>query len=80
MAQDVFDGLVEILKEIKPEARLEKGKNLKEDLGLDSLDVISLLFEAEKYFDIKIPEEDISEHDLLDIDKFVVYISSRVAS
>lgn len=79
MTQDIFHGLVEIMKEVKSDAKVEKGKNLIEDLGLDSLDVISLLFEAEKRFDIKIPEEDISEHDLLNIDKFVAYIKNKTA-
>ena len=79
MTQDIFHGLVEIMKEVKSDAKVEKGKNLIEDLGLDSLDVISLLFEAEKRFDIKIPEEDISEHDLLNIDKFVAYIKNKMA-
>ena len=78
MAHDILAGLEKIMREIKPEAKVEKGKNLRDDLGLDSLDVISLLFEVERYFDIQIPEEDIAEKDLLEIDQFIAYIGSKL--
>ncbi len=42
-------------------ARLEMGVNLKEDLKLDSLDMIEVVYEVEERFDVQIPEERLKE-------------------
>lgn len=45
---------------VEPE-RLVKGVNLKEDLKLDSLDMIEVVYEVEERFDVQIPEERLKE-------------------
>jgi len=41
--------------------RLDFGVNLKEDLKLDSLDMIEVVYEVEERFDVQIPEERLKE-------------------
>lgn len=41
--------------------RLDMGVNLKEDLKLDSLDMIEVVYEVEERFDVQIPEERLKE-------------------
>ena len=45
---------------VEPE-RLTSGVNLKEDLKLDSLDMIEVVYEVEERFDVQIPEERLKE-------------------
>jgi len=45
---------------VEPE-RLTAGVNLKEDLKLDSLDMIEVVYEVEERFDVQIPEEKLNE-------------------
>lgn len=45
---------------VEPE-RLLSGVNLKEDLKLDSLDMIEVVYEVEERFDVQIPEEKLKE-------------------
>jgi acyl carrier protein len=40
--------------------RVRPGDRLREDLGLDSLAMIELLFKIEEHFDLEIPNEDLS--------------------
>jgi len=42
-------------------ARLTDGAKLKDDLNLDSLDMIEVVYEVEDRFDVQIPEEKIKE-------------------
>jgi len=42
-------------------ARLTDEAKLKEDLNLDSLDMIEVVYEVEDRFDVQIPEEKIKE-------------------
>ena len=67
----------EIILEIMPGADYDKTSNLQQDLEFDSLDVIALLFEVEKVFDIKIPEEDIEKDQLLIIGPLCAYIRNK---
>jgi acyl carrier protein len=41
-------------------ASIRPGDRLREDLGLDSLAMIELLFKIEEHFDLEIPNEDLS--------------------
>ena len=41
--------------------RLDFSVNLKEDLKLDSLDMIEVVYEVEERFDVQIPEERLKE-------------------
>ena len=56
--------------ELKSDSRLT-------DLGLDSLDVMSLLFDVEQAFDVKIAEEDIAAHNLLHAGKLADFLAER---
>lgn len=78
MSDELFEKLQQIIKEIKPSVKsINKDSDLGKDLGLDSLDTISFLFEIEKAFDINIPESDISENELFNIDKIIKYIEKK---
>ena len=49
-------------KTLKVDAeKLEPGTVLKDDLNLDSLDMIEVVYEVEDHFDVQIPEESIKE-------------------
>jgi len=79
MSGEIIKRLHQIMKEIKPSINaLNDNSNLSKDLGLDSLDTISFFFEIEKAFDIKIPESDISENELFNIDKIIKYVEQRI--
>src|SRR5262247_2501943 len=41
-------------------SKIRPGDRLREDLGLDSLAMIELLFKIEEHFDLEIPNEDLS--------------------
>jgi len=59
VAAQVREIFLETLK-IQPE-KLQQGTNLKDDLALDSLDMIEVVYEMEDRFDVQIPEERIQE-------------------
>ena len=48
------------------------------DQGLDSLDMISLLFALEERFQIKIPEQDIDQGKLNSINAIGEYLNTRI--
>jgi acyl carrier protein len=50
--------------------------DLREDLGLDSVDTVHILFGLESEFDIEIPEEDIEK--VRNVGDIVDYISSML--
>src|SRR5215510_4045163 len=41
-------------------SKIRPGDRLREDLGLDSLAMIEMLFKIEEHFDLEIPNEDLS--------------------
>jgi acyl carrier protein len=51
--------------------------NIIDDLNMDSLDAISFLFEVENEFRVKIPEEDIDQLELFNLNKLYDYISKK---
>jgi len=51
--------------------------DLKQDLKLDSLDIISLLFDLERKTGIKIPEEDIDNFNLFSVSNLIEYLDSN---
>jgi len=48
------------------------------DLGFDSLDIMTLLFELEERFGVAIPEDDFEEMKLDDLSTLAKYIGDRV--
>jgi acyl carrier protein len=57
---------------IKPEALL------KDDLGIDSLDLVDIVVIVEKHFDFKIKPEEMNE--VLTLSQFCDYIESKVGN
>ena len=55
---------------------LDPSESLSEQ-GLDSLDLVTILFTIEEKFYIKIPEEDINEGKLSSINSIVSYINEQ---
>lgn len=53
-----------------------RGKVLTDDLGLDSLDTIKFVLLLEEKFDVKIPDDDIDSHDLMNVDNLVAYLGA----
>lgn len=78
MSNDIFSKLEVIIKEVKPSAEVTMESELREDLNFDSLDNMSLLFEIEKAFDIKIPDPDVTDDNFSSIKKIVSYVEQRL--
>lgn len=57
-----------------------RGKHLRTDLGLDSLDVIKFILLVEEHYALKIPDADIDSRDLLQVDHLVRYLAERSAA
>jgi acyl carrier protein len=47
------------------------------DLGLDSLEVINLLFQVEQKYGIQISDEDMKKHDLMMVGKMAAFIARQ---
>jgi len=78
MSNDIFSKLEVIIKEVNPSAVITMESELREDLNFDSLDNMSLLFEIEKAFDIKISDPDVTDDNFSSIKKMVSYIERRL--
>ncbi len=61
------------IKEIKPE------DNLKEDLALDSLSMVTLLLEIEEIFEIELDESDMNPFDLNTVEDAVKLVEKYLA-
>lgn len=62
---------------LKRDARtIEPGHALRDDLGLDSMATIELLFRIEEAFDLQIPDEDL--HTLVTVSDVVRYVEGRL--
>ncbi|MDR4493193.1 MAG: acyl carrier protein [Nitrospirales bacterium] len=57
-------------------ARLRPDDSLRDDLGLDSLQTIELVYEVESAFDLQIPDEDFGR--MQTIQDVVAYLSERI--
>ena len=78
MSDAIFEKLNQMLKEIKPSTIITRESDLREDLDLDSLDIISFFFEVEGVFNIKISETEIEENGLLSIGRLIDYINKKI--
>jgi acyl carrier protein len=54
-----------------------KGKNLRQDFNLDSLDVIKFIFLIEEKSGVKLPEKDLDALNLLQVDRLVDYVADK---
>lgn len=73
-SQDIIDIILQNEIRVDPE-ELDHAQSLSEQ-GVDSLDIVTILFGIEERFNIKIPEEDINENKLSSIDSIVLYINN----
>ncbi|NWF54810.1 MAG: acyl carrier protein [Syntrophaceae bacterium] len=75
LANQILSALAEHLKRDKKSISLEN--RLRDDLGLDSIATIELLFKLEEVFDIQIPDEDLKG--LVTVGHVVKYLQKRLA-
>jgi len=66
--------LAEYLK--RDVASITQAHHLREDLGLDSMAVIELLYRIEEVFDIQIPDEDLTG--LTTVGHVITYVDKRL--
>ena len=57
--------------------RLRPDDSLRDDLGLDSLQTIELVYEVESAFDLQIPDEDFSR--MQTVQDVVTYLNERIS-
>lgn len=79
---EILTRLGEFVTELKPTVTLGgpaemAALNMTEGAGLDSLDVINLLFRVEEEYGVKVPDEDIDAHQLLVFGKLAAYVAER---
>ena len=75
IAEDVKKIIVERLG-VDP-AEVTEVANFQNDLGADSLDIVELIMEFEKVFDIEIPDDDSSEN-ITTVGDAIKYIEDKV--
>ena len=78
MSDDIRKRLTKLIQDVKPDTEFNDDLNLREDLGIDSLETIAFLFEVEKEFDIELSEKDIDEYDLFNFGKLCGYIKKNI--
>jgi len=81
----VLDAIRGIVEETRPDAGSSPADafaraHLIEDIGFDSLDLISLLFRLEEQFGVKVPEADIEAENLLVVGGLADYVAGRAGS
>lgn len=69
-----MEGLYKILSEIRPEYDFKKSDNFIDDEFLDSFDIIALISEIEKQYNISIDAMDIIPENFETIDSIVILI------
>ena len=75
ISDQIITALADYLKREKKTIALDN--RLREDLGLDSIATIELLFKLEEVFDLQIPDEDLKG--LLTVGQVVKYVQKRLA-
>ena len=76
LSQQVYATLGDYLR--RDPTALHPEDSLRDDLGLDSLQTIELVYQVESAFDIQIPDQDFGR--LLTIGDVVVYLGERLDS
>src|SRR5215467_8537303 len=75
IATQIRTALAKRLKRDVSQVRLED--NLRDDLGLDSLSMLEMVFEVEEAFNLEIPDDDLSK--VTTVGDVVTYVESRLA-
>ncbi|MBT3993758.1 MAG: acyl carrier protein [Gammaproteobacteria bacterium] len=70
--------ILSILLSIRPEAEFKQSVNFLEDGYLDSFDIIILVSELEKEFNILIPGEQVSPENFMNISTIVSLLDSLI--
>ena len=73
--EEVIKSIIENKLGISPNDYTDES-NFKEDLGCDSLDVIDLVMEVEREFNISIPDSDIEK--ILTVEGLINYVKGRL--
>ena len=68
---EIFDKVIEILKDLSGINKISCDSNLQNDLNLDSLVMVTLLIEIEEAFQIELDESDMNPFDLSTVDDIV---------
>ena len=75
IADRICMALAEYLK--RPRNAIQPDQSLRDDLGLDSMATIELLFRIEETFDFQIPDQDLQR--LATVGDVIAYVEERVA-
>lgn len=77
----LIEELLAMVRELKPEAEIAAGdtlpKHLSDDMGLDSLDLINLLFRIEETWGVRVTGDDIAAKDLLIAGNLAAFIAAN---
>ncbi len=79
---EIYQKLLVAIRETMEDVEIEsaqslKGKNILENIGMDSLDVIKFALTIEEELGQRIPDDDWDDKDLMDIDKLVSYLQAH---
>jgi len=74
VADQIITALADYLKRDKESIRLDD--TLREDLGLDSMSTIELVYQIEEAFDLEVPNEDLTK--LTTVGSVVNYVENRL--
>ena len=75
-----LDKIIEILSELSGVKSINLNQNLKDDLGLDSLQMITLLIMLEENFNIVLDESDMNPFTLINVCSVVNLVKKYVGS
>lgn len=75
VSDKIIQALADYLK--RDAASIHSDHHLREDLGLDSMAVIEMLYRIEEVFNLQIPDEDLVG--LTTVGHVIAYVQSRVA-
>ena len=68
---EIFEKISKILSELSGIEEIKPENDLKEDLALDSLSMITLLLEIEETFEIELDESDMNPFDLNNVEDVI---------
>lgn len=70
--------IFEILQELSGVEKITEDLSLIEDIGLDSLLMVSMLIEFEEAFDIEFKESDMNPFDLITVNDAIALVESYI--
>jgi acyl carrier protein len=75
---NINQSIENVLKQVNKDFNYSEKINLRDDLDLDSLEVIKFLLELENELNIEIPEEDIDSFDLMNLGNLSSYLTNKL--